>query len=668
MKTNFDPQAQKALQLARETARQMKNTFIGTEHLLIGIMMTDKAPLQRALKKQGITADQMKEDILVLFGFNEEENRQTEYTQTMEEILEKCIVEAAASANKLVTLKMLTRALLETPNNVAIELLRRYDVDAMVLSAQLLREDVGSLSAIRELRNLNEWMQPRPSHIVERKAQMDFVIRVLCRKEKANPLLLGDPGVGKTALVEQLAKSITEGKVPECLKGSVIFELSVNGLVAGTKYRGEFEEKIQKILETLQQFPQVILFIDEIHQIIGAGKAEGSIDVAGVLKPYLARGQIRCIGATTYDEYLRFIEKDRALQRRFQPILIEEPTLSSARKMIEAKIPEYEQHHGIRFPSSLIGPLMESTQYFMPGRKLPDKALDVIDLACVSAVMNKRRSVSRQDIEEVIQQLTDVPVADRNRIARVMEQLRSELLGQDEALDQIEQQLTWIDLGLVEEKPLGVWYLKGSQKLQKQKLTHILARWYFGQDDRRIEVDMMDYQDLQAGYRFIHSSDQMYSPWLEKLRRNPYSLLVVRSPEMARPECSAILRKGIEQGFIEEESGRKVDLRHCLVILESETAESSGSLGFGRKAETAENSPWESLCDCILTLHSLKSQDLQTMAKERYRKIQQRLGSLAFEIAEEKITDCLAETSDNPEAIDRQLRSYLTQQLKKSHG
>ena len=665
MKTNFDPQAQKALQAARTVARQMKNTFIGTEHLLIGILQTENSALKKLLNDRGITAEQLKEDIQVLFGFNEEETRQTEYTQTVEEILEKCLIEAARSTPHVITLKMLTRTLLETPNNVASELLRRYDIDIAQLISELNQQDIESLNSIRELRNLNQWMTNRPSNIVERQEQMKAVIRILCRKEKANPLLLGDPGVGKTALVEQLAKSIQDGEVPDCLRGSVIFELSVNGLVAGTKYRGEFEEKIQKILDALKQFPQVILFIDEIHQIIGAGKAEGSIDVAGVLKPVLARGEIRCIGATTYDEYLKFIEKDRALQRRFQPVMIEEPDLDSARRMIEAKIPEYEQHHQIQFPMDLIEPLMESTQYFMPSRKLPDKALDVIDLACASARMDHRDQVSRQDIDQILQQLTDVPLQDRNRKDRVMQRLRKELVGQQTMLTQIDQQLQWMELGVVEDKPLGVWLLCGKRFSLKQRLAKVLAQLYFGQDDRRIEVDMMDYQDSQAGYRFVHGTDQQYSLWLEKLRRSPYSLLLIRNLDAARAECEAILRKGIEQGMIEEEAGRKVDLRHCLILLDTQQSRSLSGLGFQAAAVQSEGEGWETLADAVLDFKTLGSAEMEALARRRYQEITRKMPQLALELGEDTPFDVEGE---DPEKIDRQIRSYLTRHFKKSVG
>ena len=665
MKTNFDPQAQKAIQSARIVARQMKNTFIGTEHLLIGILQTDHSALQKLLSERGITAEQLKEDIQVLFGFNEEETRQTEYTQTVQEILEKCLVEAARSTPPVITLKMLTRTLLETPNNVASELLRRYDVDIAGLIAELNRQDIDSLNSIRELRNLNQWMANRPSNIVERQAQMNSIIRILCRKEKANPLLLGDPGVGKTALVEQLAKSIDEGEVPDCLRGSVIFELSVNGLVAGTKYRGEFEEKIQKILDALRQFPQVILFIDEIHQIIGAGKAEGSIDVAGVLKPVLARGEIRCIGATTYDEYLKFIEKDRALQRRFQPVMIEEPDLDSARRMIEAKIPEYEQHHQIQFPMELVGPLMESTQYFMPSRKLPDKALDVIDLACASARMDHRGTVAQRDVDQILEQLTDVPLQDHRRKERVMQRLRRELIGQEEILTQIDQQLQWMELGVVQDRPLGVWLLCGKQVSLKQRLAKVLAQLYFGQNDRRIEVDMMDYQDSQAGYRFVHGQDQQYSLWLEKLRRSPYSLLFIRNLDAARPECAAILRKGIEQGLIEEEAGRKVDLRHCLILLDTEQSRTVSGLGFQAVSVKTENEGWDEIADAILDFRTLDSAEMETLARRRLQEITRQMPQLAFELGEDTPFDIEGE---DPEKIDRQIRSYLTNRFKKSAG
>ncbi len=665
MKINFDPQAQTALQLAKDAARQMKNAFIGTEHLLIGIMQMETSGLSQALSRHGLTARQLMEDVMVLFGFSEEQISEAEYTRTMEDILQRCKKEAQHSDQGQITLRMLTCALLETPNNVAVELLRRYEIDAGELAEQLGREDISSLDGIRELRNLNEVMRRRSSPVVERQAQMQAMIRILCRKEKANPLLLGDPGVGKTALVEQLAKDINEQRVPDCLKHCLILELNVNGLVAGTKYRGEFEEKIQKILELLRQFPQAILFIDEIHQIIGAGKAEGSIDVAGVLKPVLARGQLRCIGATTYEEYLRFIEKDRALQRRFQPVMIEEPQLQAARRMLEARVPEYEQHHQICFPLELIGGLMESTQYFMPSRKLPDKALDVLDMACVSARIAGRNQVEQQDIDEVLQQLTEVPVQDRHRGERTVEQLKQELIGQREVIAQVQQQLRWMDLRLVSERPLGIWLLSGQEERQKQQLARILAQTYFGQKDRLIEIDMIDYQDNQAAWRLVYSSDSMYAPWLEKVRRNPYSLLLIRHLDQIRPDCEALIRKALDQGMLEEQPGRLVDLRHCLVLLETTTDPQQTALGFLSDAPVSDH--WLSLCDVQLRFRSLKPKELRRLALRRLRQISQNCPSLKLEIGAEQALPFTLPQQDSG-AIDHQIRRYLTEQLKKSAG
>lgn len=666
MKTSFDPQVQKALQKAKETARQMKNSFIGTEHLLIGIMEVEHSPLQVALNQRGITAQQLKEDVQVLFGFSEEELHLTEYTQTMEEIIEKCIVEAAQTEKNCVTLRMLTQVFLETPNNVAVELLRRYDIDAKELVAKLLLEDISALDRIKELRNLNDWMRGKEANIVGRNQQMEFMIQVLCRKEKANPLLLGDPGVGKTALVEQLAKQITEKRVPECLMNSVVYELNINGLVAGTKYRGEFEEKIQKILDGLRQFSQVILFVDEIHQIIGAGKAEGSIDVAGVLKPYLARGSLRCIGATTYDEYLRFIEKDRALERRFQPILIEEPTLEEALEMLEAKVFEYEQHHHVTFPLSLVKEVIRDTQYFMPSRKLPDKALDVLDLACVSAKLKGNDQVCLQDIQQVIQRLTDIPVHNQTRLEKTMSALNSYVIGQPSVLSSIEQQLRWLEYGLVEERPLAVWLFEGEESDQKQLITKLLAQHYFGHEQRRVYVDMMDFQDMQAGYRFVHSHDQYYSAWLEKIRRNPYCLLVVQNLDQARPECQAILKKGIQQGYIEEELGRKVDLRHCLIVLETtQHSAQPSTLGYVRHMQDKKpTSSWHSLADAVMSFTTLQSGEVNTLAQQRYQVMRNQLGPLANNVPEHSELETETPFRSSQE-MDKQIKAELFKHLKK---
>ena len=329
MKYRLNTQVSAILDTAREEAREMGNNYVGSEHLLLAILKDTATPLSRLLCAQGVYYFQLKEDLMVLFGLKDQDVEELQITQVVDDILERGMSLSSRKQNTMMDVDSLTLALLQTNSCVATEILHRYDVDEEVVLLQMEHGSMSELDKISELRNLN--MCGANQDIVGRDAELNFMISVLSRKDKANPLLIGEPGVGKTALVEKLAGMIQQNLVPS-LKDACIYELHLNSLVAGTKYRGDFEEKLQNIIRLLEKYPNVILFIDEIHLMIGAGKSEGSIDVSSVLKPYLARGVIKCIGATTIEEYEMYIEKDRALERRFQIITIREPDVEDTRK------------------------------------------------------------------------------------------------------------------------------------------------------------------------------------------------------------------------------------------------------------------------------------------------------------------------------------------------
>ncbi len=408
MNLHFDKQAADIMKDAQLQAKEMGNNYIGSEHLLLAIIQDTTTAFSKLLAKQCVFYFQLKEDLMILFGLQDKEVENIQITQVVEDIVQRSILFAKQRKQKLVDADALSIALLQTPSCVAIEILRRYDIN----TAEILRDlDHGSfceLDDVKELRNLNKAQNNRD--IVGREHELDLMISVLSRKDKANPLLIGEPGVGKTALVEKLASMMEEKQVPKDLEDAVIYELHLNTLVAGTKYRGDFEEKLQNLINLLQKYPNVILFVDEIHQMIGAGKSEGSIDVSSVLKPYLARGVIRCIGATTVEEYEKYMEQDRALERRFQVIMIKEPDRDRTIAMLEAKRAEYESYHHVHIQPDSIAKIVDYSAYFMPQRKFPDKAIDVLDLACVAAKREHREAVDDILIKRVIELMTDIPL------------------------------------------------------------------------------------------------------------------------------------------------------------------------------------------------------------------------------------------------------------------
>ena len=609
MKYRLNTQVSAILDTAREEAREMGNNYVGSEHLLLAILKETATPLSRLLCAQGVYYFQLKEDLMVLFGLKDQDVEELQITQVVDDILERGMSLSSRKQNTMMDVDSLTLALLQTNSCVATEILHRYDVDEEVVLLQMEHGSMSELDKISELRNLN--MCGANQDIVGRDAELNFMISVLSRKDKANPLLIGEPGVGKTALVEKLAGMIQQNLVPS-LKDACIYELHLNSLVAGTKYRGDFEEKLQNIIRLLEKYPNVILFIDEIHLMIGAGKSEGSIDVSSVLKPYLARGVIKCIGATTIEEYEMYIEKDRALERRFQIITIREPDVEDTIKMLKAKKKEYEDFHNVKIQEKVLEQIVKYCAYYMPQRKFPDKAIDVLDLACVGAKRQSERSVSEDMVRDVIEKLTDIPLASRNRLQELKKHLETTMVAQKEVIRKLMGQLEWIEQGIISERPLGVWLFLGNQGVGKKTLIHQFNRLYFNQEDM-VELDMAALE---------HNLDHN----LSKLRRNPYTIVNVTNLHMANEAMLQFLKQGIERGYLERDI-QKIDLRHSIMIMSGDFPCSSVSaLKFQETSDPllqvkrSLGASFTALFDEVFVFHDLEQKDKVTVMKNILKK------------------------------------------------
>ena len=609
MKYRLNTQVSAILDTAREEAREMGNNYVGSEHLLLAILKDTATPLSRLLCAQGVYYFQLKEDLMVLFGLKDQDVEELQITQVVDDILERGMSLSSRKQNTMMDVDSLTLALLQTNSCVATEILHRYDVDEEVVLLQMEHGSMSELDKISELRNLN--MCGANQDIVGRDAELNFMISVLSRKDKANPLLIGEPGVGKTALVEKLAGMIQQNLVPS-LKDACIYELHLNSLVAGTKYRGDFEEKLQNIIRLLEKYPNVILFIDEIHLMIGAGKSEGSIDVSSVLKPYLARGVIKCIGATTIEEYEMYIEKDRALERRFQIMTIREPDVEDTIKMLKAKKKEYEDFHNVKIQEKVLEQIVKYCAYYMPQRKFPDKAIDVLDLACVGAKRQSERSVSEDMVRDVIEKLTDIPLASRNRLQELKKHLETTMVAQKEVIRKLMGQLEWIEQGIISERPLGVWLFLGNQGVGKKTLIHQFNRLYFNQEDM-VELDMAALE---------HNLDHN----LSKLRRNPYTIVNVTNLHMANEAMLQFLKQGIERGYLERDI-QKIDLRHSIMIMSGDFPCSSVSaLKFQETSDPllqvkrSLGASFTALFDEVFVFHDLEQKDKVTVMKNILKK------------------------------------------------
>lgn len=609
MKYRLNKQVSAIMEGAEQEAKEMGNNYIGSEHLLLAVLKDTGTPLSKLLAAQGMYYFQLKEDLMVLFGLKDQNVEEIQITQVVDDILERAMMLTNKKQEPLMDAETLTLALLQTSSCVATEILHRYDIDEDVLLMQMANGTMSELDKLPELRNMN--LCGSNMDIVGRDDELNFMVSILSRKDKANPLLIGEPGVGKTALVEKMAGMIQQKKLPS-LQDACIYELHLNSLVAGTKYRGDFEEKLQNIIKLLEKYPNVILFIDEIHQMIGAGKSEGSIDVSSVLKPYLARGMIRCIGATTVEEYEKHIEKDRALERRFQVIMIKEPDKADTVKMLKAKLKEYEDFHHVKIQENVVEKIVEYCDYFMPGRKFPDKAIDVLDLACVGAKRTKEAIVEESIIRDVIEKLTDIPLASRNRLQELKSQLEETMIGQSDVLRKLMGQLEWIEQGVVSERPLGVWLFLGNQGVGKKTLISQFNRLYFNQTDM-VELNMA-------------SLDKTLDHNLAKLRRNPYTIVNVSNLHLANEAMLQFLKQSVEKGYIERNM-YKIDLRHCIVIMSGSFPCTSGTaLRFQEEVNPAHQveqmlgSSFLSIFDEIFVFHDLNQQDKVDIVKNMLKK------------------------------------------------
>lgn len=550
MKYRFHKQVSLIMKDATNEAKDMGNNYVGSEHVLLALLKDTTTNFAKILAKQGIYYYQLKEDLMVLFGLREKSIKEIQVTQVVDDILERSHKMMQEQKQDAISADMLSLALLKTDSCVANEILLRYDVDLKALQQELGDKETSELDKIAELRNLNTCKNNRD--IVGRDQELELMISILSRKEKANPLLIGEPGVGKTALVEKLAGMIAQKQVSEELQNAVIYELHLNSLVAGTKYRGDFEEKIQNLIQTIEKHPNVILFIDEIHQMIGAGKSEGSIDVSSVLKPYLARGAIKCIGATTLDEYEKYIEKDRALERRFQIIHVKEPDKATCETMIISKIQEYEAFHQVKIPKHCIHQIIEYCDYYMPQRKFPDKAIDVLDLSCVHAKRLKDKTVDEGIVRKVIEQLTAIPLESNDRLYAVRHRLKERIVGQEAVIERLMRQLSWIEQGVISDRPLGVWLFCGDHCCGKKTVMKEFTRAYFNQEDL-LEFD-------------ISTMESSLPHLLTKLKHNPYTTVHIANLHTASVNTLQFLRQSISKGFIELQN-QKIDLRHSIIIM-----------------------------------------------------------------------------------------------------
>ncbi len=658
MHDKFTERVRKVMYLAREEAARLQHDYIGTEHLLLGVIREGEGIAATVLNNLGLDLDAIRQAVesMVSSTGGTLTIGEIPFTPRAKRVLELSVDEARQLGHNYVGTEHLLLGLIREGEGVAARVLLELGVDRKKVREETLKLLGGTPSVSQPEREgkvetpaLNQFgrdltalaREGKLDPIIGREPEIDRVIQVLSRRKKNNPILIGEPGVGKTAIAEGLAERIVENKVPETLKDKRIVTLDLAAVVAGTKYRGQFEERLKAVMNEIRESKDTIIFIDELHTIVGAGGAEGAIDASNMLKPALARGELQCIGATTLDEFRKYIEKDGALERRFQPIMVDPPTVDQTIQIIRGLRDKYEVHHGARYSDESIVEAVKLADRYINDRFLPDKAIDVIDEAgacarlSISAIptevrelekqveevaKEKEASIQQQEFEKaarfrdkekdlraklrehkktwteikhekealvdvdliakVISRMTGIPIArleekESEKLLRMEEEIRKSIVGQEEAVAAVSRAIRRNRAGLRDpRRPIGSFIFLGPTGVGKTELARVLARFLFDDPDALIRIDMSEYMEKFSVSRLIgappgYVGHEEGGQLTEKVRRKPYSVVLLDEIEKAHPDVFNILLQVLDDGQLTDSLRRKVDFKNTVLIMTS---------------------------------------------------------------------------------------------------
>ena len=602
MLTKFSEKAQKIIVIAESVAFDLGHANVGSEHLLLSMMKTKDNAMYSLLEKYQITAQLLQEDIIRLFGTNDMQPFYMEYTNIVRVILDKAIKISHQCKEKKVSVECLCLALLSVEDSVSIELLKKYDVNIQELKEELeeMTKIENELDQIHELININKRVKTQNTTVIGRDKELKQLIEVLSRKEKNNAIIVGKAGVGKTALVEKLAIEINNGNVPKTLKECTLYELDLVSVVAGTKYRGEFEEKFKKIIRKVCNDPHCIIFIDEIHNIIGAGGAEGAIDASNIIKPYIARHQFTCIGATTQDEYYKYFEKDEALNRRFQYVHLDPTTQKETITIIEGLKASFEKFHQVTIEDHLIPYLVENASRYFHNRFMPDSAIDLLDLILVRAKMNKTEIISKNDVDKMVEELTNMK-AHSNRLQYLKSKLLKHIKGQDEAIESIVEQLSLVESGLYEDgQPKWVSLFVGPTGVGKTEIAKLLAKYYLDDEHHFIKLDMSEYKEASSVSKIIGASPgyigyDEQSLLVKHMSHHPRSIILLDEIEKAHRDVLNLFLSVFDEGVLKDQRGKTIDFKECIIIMTSNAGYDIIKESIGFKKDKKKNNAMDTI-------------------------------------------------------------------------
>lgn len=564
MLKEFDEQGQKAIVIAESISFDFGHQNVGSEHLLLSLLKIKDNELKKQLELNNLTATMIEEDIKRLFGINDNQPFYLEYSQNLKDILERSIEYTKQHQQDKVTINNIAISLLKQKDSVAYELLQKYHIDTLEIIYHLQEKTAyeTSLDQINTLININKKVTNKNYKIIGREKELEQIQTILAKKEKNNVLIIGEAGVGKTAIIEKLAMLINEDKVIEPIKNKIIYELSLTSLVAGTKYRGEFEEKFKKIIDKAKQLNNVIIFIDEIHNIIGAGGAEGAIDASNILKPFLARKEITVIGATTIDEYYKHFLKDHAMNRRFTIVNLKENTKEETIEIIKGIKTYYETYHNLTIDNQTINQLVSLVDKHLKNKTYPDKAIDILDLACVKAKSNNEKQLTLKTIIKTIEDTQNINI----QTTYNQQTLNNLLTTKQEPIKQI--------LSYLPKKPKNLplsLIIKGINHKTLQTLSKVLNYNY-------LKINLNQYQSYYTNQQLFNKS----SPLLITIQNKPHTILVLENINQISEELLYNFIQIIAEGYYEISYKRKVNFENAIILFVEDNLQQN--LGFKKNS------------------------------------------------------------------------------------